>query len=177
MKEQTWVNPKVDRSIWPAGEWDNEPFDKVQWIDDATGLACLANRHARNGNWCGYVGVGPDHPWHGKSYNDVSTETNEYGPDVHGGLTYADECEKGTSPLGICHIPEPGTPEHLWWFGFDCSHCDDLSPQDMVYARDRGGCFARGPGEVYRSIGYVKSECRQLAAQIASARTSSVKHE
>lgn len=119
MKEQTWVNPKVDRSIWPAGEWDNEPFDKVQWVDDATGLACLANRHARNGNWCGYVGVGPDHPWHGKGYNDVSTEENEYGPNVHGGLTYADECEKGTSPLGICHMDEIPPGDKIYYAADD----------------------------------------------------------
>lgn len=175
MNEQTWVNPKIDRSPWPAGEWDKEPFDKVQWTDDATGLVCLARRNERNGNWCGYVGVAPGHPWHGKDYNDVrNVGTDDEYIDVHGGLTYADACDEGSAPLGICHIPEPGTPEHLFWFGFDCAHAWDRSPQDEVMARS-GYPFTRNADEFYRDIAYVKNECRKLAAQLASASDGSEK--
>lgn len=171
MNEQTWIDPKVDRSQWPAGDWDGEP-DKVQWTDEATGLVCLAKRNRHAGNWCGYVGVSPEHPWHGKGYSDLP----DYGPDVHGGLTYADACQEGTAPLGICHIPEPGTPEHLWWFGFDCHHSGDQTPLDHVRARG-GGIWQLCWDDHYQTLTYVKSECAKLAAQIAAATPSTPQSE
>lgn len=78
----------IDRAAlgWPSGEWDSEP-DKLQWPDEATGLPCLAVRHASLGHWCGYVGVPPEHPWAGHTY-DSDVEV-----DVHGGLTFADACQ------------------------------------------------------------------------------------
>lgn len=60
--------------------WDNEP-DKVQWIDPATDLDCLAVRNPI-GAWCGYVGVPNDHPYYGQPYDDIPVS-------VHGGLTFA----------------------------------------------------------------------------------------
>lgn len=33
---------------------------------------------------------------------------------VHGGLTYSDRCHDD-----ICHVPAPGEPDDVWWFGFD----------------------------------------------------------
>lgn len=56
------------RDPWPEGPWMDEP-DKVQWQDEATGLACLAVRGPL-GSWCGYVGVGKAHPLHGIGYGD-----------------------------------------------------------------------------------------------------------
>lgn len=165
MNEQTWIDSRVDRSEWPAGEWDGEP-DKVQWNDEATGFACIAKRQASSGHWCGYVGVEPGHPWHGKDYNDVRI-VNEDGdvdyPDVHGGLTYSDECQEGPPDQTVCHIPEPGKPEHLWWLGFDCHHSWDTSPRDIA----RDSMFWR-EGQ-YRSLAYVKHECRKLALQASRA--------
>ena len=164
MSEQTWIDPKCNRAGWPAGPWDHEP-DKVQWTDEATGLVCLAKRHPRSGHWCGYVGVEPGHQWHGKGYDDPAV-------DVHFGLTYADECQKDEKELGICHIPEPGKPEHLWWLGFDFAHCNDYSPQDAAYARDHGYPFTIHEGQSYKGLGYVKAQCAGLAAQIRSARSA-----
>jgi hypothetical protein len=84
--------------------------------------------------------------------------------DAHGGITFADACQKSDDPSkGICHLPEPGEPDNVWWFGFDCSHCDDLSPAYMT--RQSG---LRWYGE-YRDINYVKAEIRGLAQQLASA--------
>ena len=57
-----------DRGTWPAGPWTDEP-DKVVWVDEATGLDCMARRGG-GGAWCGYVGLKADHPWHGKGYSD-----------------------------------------------------------------------------------------------------------
>lgn len=75
----------VDKSKWERGVWDAEP-DKMQWLDEATGLPCLITRN-HGGAWCGYVGVPPEHPAHGKDYNDVDVS-------VHGGLTFANRCQK-----------------------------------------------------------------------------------
>src|SRR4051794_33398699 len=50
--------------------------------------------------------------------------------DVHGGITFASGCQKSSDPSrGVCHVPEDGRPDDVWWFGFDCAHCDDLSPK------------------------------------------------
>jgi hypothetical protein len=53
---------------------------------------------------------------------------------VHGGLTFADSCsdEVREDGGGICHIPYPGRPADVWWLGFDCAHCDDLSPAEAA---------------------------------------------
>ena len=93
--------------------------------------------------------------------------TNEY-PDVHGGLTFSGARHEADHPSrGICHVPNPGEPDHLWWLGFDCAHCDDASPLDYVYARDRGYPFSPVYG-TYKPLGYVKAECTKLAAQFSA---------
>ena len=130
---------------------------------------CLAKRNSRSGNWCGYVGVSDAHPWHGKGYNDLP----EYGPEVHGGLTFANSCQEGPPEQTICHIPAPGTPDHLWWFGFDCAHAWDYSPMDKVLEAERGYPFTVGHDETYKPLGYVKRECTSLARQIAAASAES----
>jgi hypothetical protein len=101
------------------------------------------------------VGVPPSHPLHGKDYMDDSVPD-----DVHGGLTFAAECHKADAPCrGICHIPAPGEPEHLWWFGFDCAHGGDIMP---VHHLPNFG------GETYRAVPYVKAEVASLARQLAA---------
>jgi hypothetical protein len=95
---------------------------------------------------------------------------DEY-PDVHGGLTYADACGHSDHPSrGICHIPAPGEPDGLWWFGFDCAHSGDWSPEDAVRERDRPeACWKNSWDARYRTLQYVKSNCARFATQIASA--------
>lgn len=137
-----------DRSRWPSGPWDDEP-DRLEWRHQ--GVPCLIQRHYQLGNWCGYAAVAPGHPWHGKNYEYVDA-------DAHGGLTYSDVCQ---SSFGICHIPQPGEPDNVWWLGFDCSHAWDLSPGMMR-------SFSM-PKDVYRDQAYVSSWTEQLAAQIIAA--------
>ncbi len=139
---------------WPKGPWDDEPT-KVQWSDEATGLPCLAVRHALLGQWCGYVGVPPEHPWAGRPYDDDAVNV-----DVHGGLTFAGPCHPGESEAtGICHVPEPGESENVWWLGFDCGHYRDSVPGLM-------SVLDRRPGDIYRTLKYVKHECARLAFQL-----------
>jgi hypothetical protein len=173
----------MDKSDWGPGAWQEEP-DKVQWPDEATGLPCLAVRNGM-GNWCGYVGVAVGHPWHGKDYGDaIGPCTDKCDPEyhwdhriesiieVHGGVTFADACQpREDESRGICHAPDMGEPDHVWWFGFDCGHSDDLSPAMM--ARERKSVFGEtryGSNwqPTYKALGYVRAEVAKLAQQLKS---------
>lgn len=160
MNEMQWTF--IDRSDWPSGEWDHEP-DKVQWTDEATGLVCLVHR-ARMGAWCGYVGMPPTHPLHGREYEGIDA-------DVHGGLTFADACDPQHDPVtgrGICHVPEPGEPDSLWWIGFDCAHSGDLSPGMHAQLQEIAPGLSMLWHAVYRNLAYARKQTRQLAQQIAA---------
>ncbi|RBB38888.1 hypothetical protein DPV79_16030 [Burkholderia reimsis] len=166
MNEQQWTF--VDRSDWESGEWDNEP-DKVQWTDEATRLVCMAHRGPM-GNWCGYVGVPPAHPLYAIDYSVVQDKAPI---DVHGGLTYAEHCQPNHDPItgrGVCHIPEPGEPDDLWWLGFDCGHAFDLQPglrARLKLMRDEFDLSFRTDFEQYRTLDYVRKQAAYLAAQLA----------
>src|SRR4051812_13771303 len=73
----------IDKTGWGDGPWQSEP-DKRQWHDEATGLACLIVRGPM-GALCGYVGLPPGHPWHGKEYHESRvfpcTETCDPAPE------------------------------------------------------------------------------------------------
>jgi len=147
----------IDRTGWESGPWDDEP-DRAEWVDETTGYPCLAKRN-HFGVWCGYVAVPPGHPLHGAGYDtpDVS---------VHGGLTYAAPCQAhgpDDADSAICHVPDPGEPEDVWWLGFDCGHWNDYHP-DFGADPFRDG--------TYRSLDYVRTECANLAAQLAEQATT-----
>lgn len=158
----------VDRTGWDAGPWDDEP-DRIQWTDEATGLPCLILRN-RHGAWCGYVGVALDHPWaRAELGSDIPA-------DIHGGVTYHAGCD-GDPQAGICHIPEPGQPDHAFWIGFDCQHAYDYAPGSAAREREympKHLCTTLGAdrfgGRVeYRDERYVRAEVRKLAAQAKGA--------
>lgn len=166
VEHKTWTT--IDKSAWGQGPWQHEP-DKEQWVDEATGYACLLKR-GPSGALCGYVGVPEGHPWHGSGYSPGFHAEDGQGlspalklldeVEVHGGLTYADTCQEGPESETICHVPGPGEPEPLWWFGFDCAHAWDITPK---YDRGLHG------DSVYRTVEYVKAECAGLAKQAAAA--------
>jgi len=160
MQERSWTY--LDRSRWAQGEWDSEP-DKIQFQDVATGLPCLVVRN-QGGALCGYVGVIEGHPFFAVPYSTCPQGCDSYcdhSPeallDVHGGITFADFCSPygPEGERGICHVPEAGEPDRVYWFGFDCAHCDDVSP---AYDFSHVGH--------YKSVTYVQAECRRLAAQL-----------
>lgn len=91
--------------------------------------------------------------------------------EVHGGLTYSGFCQENVDEgEGICHIPAPGRPANVFWFGFDCSHLGDLSPGDLARAQEEGFQYPftdpRARGEEYRDMDYVKAEVTRLAKQL-----------
>jgi hypothetical protein len=115
----------ADKSNWLEGPWKHE-LDHV--VFEHAGVPCILHRGG-GGNWCGYAAVPPGHPYHGLHYDTVYEKECELGvPDdlrvnVHGGLTYAEACGGH-----ICHVPKPGEPDNVWWFGFDFGHAYDVSP-------------------------------------------------
>lgn len=155
---------------WGSGPWQHEP-DKMSWTDPDTDLPCLIVRNP-GGALCGYVGVEPGHPWHGISYGEHIGEScgaewcYEHTPegiiDVHGGITYSGPCaHSDDEAVGICHVPDPGRSDDVWWFGFDCAHYMDLCPGDIT---SRQIPIA---GETYRDVPYVQNEVRKMARQLA----------
>lgn len=158
MTEQTWTHPNraEEHGLTTPGPWDDEP-DKVQWVDDATDLDCLAVRN-HSGAWCGYVGLPPGHVAldHDFLYGEVS---------VHGGITYGPRpCdEEAPEGHGICHVPLPGREPDVSWVGFDCSHYFDLSPKDVAR-----GWQPLDDGAVYRDLPYVRVQVAEMAKQLAT---------
>ena len=154
MKPMQWST--VDKSTWGSGPWQDEP-DKMQWTDEATGLPCLVVRN-RFGALCGYVGVPVGHPMHGLGCDDG------VGPNLecHGGLTFAGPCADASENLAqtICHVPEAGEADAVWWLGFDCNHGGDFAPK---MASEFKFAF---PSQEYRTLSYVQDECQHLARQL-----------
>lgn len=153
---------------------------KIEVVEfEASGLPCRAVE-ASLGYWCGYVGIGKNHPWHGMNYDsDVkvpdSVRDRAVDPDKVGAINLlasvgrAEAISNGIMPIvlaidvhgGITFSDNQcgGNPKNgLWWFGFDCAHSGDAnSPEDE----------ARGRG-TYRTLDYVKSECAAMANQLAA---------
>jgi hypothetical protein len=143
-----------DRAKWPSGPWDHEP-DKIQW-KTASGLPGLIVRSSL-GALCGYAAVPPSHPYWGHYYDDVPVS-------VHGGLTYGAQCDGS-----ICHVPEPGEPDDVFWFGFDCSHSGDMVPGILALDKKlglRGFAEAFGTSSEYRDVAYVRAQVERLAIQL-----------
>lgn len=72
----------------------------------------------------------------------------------------------------ICHVPAPGEPDDIWWFGFDCAHAGDRMPGMEAALRSIGGRSLPHCGDVYRDLAYVKAECASLARQLADRSAS-----
>lgn len=156
------------------------------WVTDAGLRAQVVMTQYRHR--CGYVGVPEGHPLHGVGYSQTCPslrpltgeepighrgaisvfcmaasgdipQTPEAVFDVHGSLTFAD------------HGREGGTLDPaLWWFGFDCAHCDDAPAPEFI-AQQRAAYpdkpyMWRDYGGVHRTLDYCVEHCESLARQI-----------
>lgn len=175
---------KIDRTGWPKGEWDNEP-DAETWVDKMTGYECKILRSDVSGAWCGYVGVTEKHPWFGKSYgDDVPVPKNildrtinldEVGV-INVFLAVLSDKERKPGHMEIscaidCHggitFSNKQKASKLWYFGFDCGHCDDYPPAMVATLNSIGsdGALLFGRG-TYRNMNYVKLNVTHMAEQL-----------
>lgn len=134
---------KLER--WGEGPWLDEP-DWIEWRE--MGLQCLMRRTPL-GTWCGYVGLPSWHPWHGCERGEIRAE-------IHGGVTFAAPADAG-----------------LWWVGFDCGHCFDVTPllckQLPGYMTGLADMVPDAFTPRYRDVSYVVREVNELARQCSEA--------
>lgn len=155
----------LDKSEWGEGLWQEEP-DRAEWrIGSFVGLAL---RHQEYGFWCGYLGVPPGHAWHGSELGD------DIDPAVHGGVTFAAQCMEDERPQRerVCHVPQPGESDAVWWLGFDCHHMMDLAPGWAVAMKKAIPDWQEAPFETnkqYRDLKYVFAELLGMAMVASEA--------
>lgn len=125
--------------------WETEP-DSIDF--EAEGLRC-AMRRSRNSSWCGYVGIGPEHPLFGLPTNHPLKLPRAWferrrGFEGAGMMDIFMFAIGGKELLEACPISlafqvhggvnwaqdsVPGQPpDGRWWFGFDCAHAGDYVP-------------------------------------------------
>jgi hypothetical protein len=156
--EATMLTPEQKLEQWGVGPWLHED-DRIEWY--AHGLPCLMTR-ALTGHLCGYVAVPPGHALHGKDPDCLRVRQII----VHGGINYAKACSRL-----VCHVPRPGEPDNVWWFGFDCMHGHDYVPATMhafapVFDMPS---VSRRHGLTYRDVPFVRAHINLLAMQLAAA--------
>lgn len=156
----------IDKSEWGDGPWQNEP-DKIQWTDEATGYPCLIVRQQYFGHLCGYVGVPEGHPYFKKPFHDVHLDSG------HGSVNFSESCDEKNPEQHVCHVPAPGEPDLVWWFGFDCGHFQDASPAKSAREREMGIFHLLHSDDLpdymrerYRDVPYVSACCAELAAEL-----------
>lgn len=153
-------------------------FDEPDFYDGcAFGLPLHMRRNPAKA-WCGYVGVPNSHPFSGKNSSDrVACDRSnilikDQSPialfceafkeddgctaldillDCPGGVTWANS-----------QVPWGGLKGY-WYFGFDCSHYNDLSPKDIIQEMAEGTSWREG---TYRDFDFVLRACRKLAEQL-----------
>jgi len=142
--------------------------------DTMNGFKIMARRNWSKA-WCGYAGVSEIHPLFGKGYDEripvpdrgavtidkvslLTTVCEALHEDdgqvslaalinVHGGITYAGD--KWPADDG------------LWYFGFDCSHYNDLTPRN-VFDSFSDGIWRFDTEAKYRTLDFVKAELETL---------------
>lgn len=85
----------------------------------------------------------------------------------HGGITFAGGGKNSSYPI----------ESDLWWFGFDCGHCDDGKELELAYERFPNYRKSLSmqieieskfhiDGLIVRTEEYVAEECKKLAEQL-----------
>ena len=181
-----------DRRNWAAGPWDREP-DRKEWRHE-TGIPCLIVRGPM-GALCGYAGVAPGHPWHGKDYSDAVEVPKEIVereldsgtlPIISMVCADAEEIKAGRCPIDlavdvhggitysggcsdhICHTPAEGETDNIWWFGFDCGHAGDVMPAHDATLRGLGMRPLSFRDDTYRDLAFVTEQTDRLAGGLAA---------
>jgi hypothetical protein len=152
-----------NKSEWGPGPWDGEP-DRVFWVHN--GLVCMILR-GPVGALCGYVGVPPGHPMFG--LEDAALYDGPCAIDQpHGGITWTGELP-GDEVSFLCDLAVGGQPLELasyWYFGFDCGHAGDVSPELHKLKRQRRNA---GDNEVALALQKAGFDPRETADPMVTA--------
>lgn len=112
------------------------------WEAEIEGYFCCARRNNAKA-WCGYVRVPVEHPM---IPND--------NLDCHGGITWSQSM-----------APWMSEEDKGWfWYGFDCSHYLDLTPEQVFKSTIERDDFYSD--YTYRTLEYVKQNVTELAHQL-----------
>lgn len=143
---------------------------------DYKGYRCVVVMQTM-GHRCGYVGIPKEHPLYNTFYGDYLDIKKDERVQIdayfscHGGITFSDG--------GVCS--DYPIKSDLWWFGFDCSHYNDIPDyqeakrifreadvifQRLSIAEDLEKEHPNTIGQV-RSLDFVVSECIKLAEQLS----------
>lgn len=167
----TWKWKPEEKQAWPKGEWTDEP-DKIQWLSD-TGLVCLIVRNQIMGSLCGYVGIDETHPLFGLQWDNNDLPFRLIS--LRWPITYSGFCQKGCPPdKGICHQPEPGEPDQVWWFGFAADCWTDVAPYlyDIMLSssprNEQSYSYLLSNGAGYRNVDAIAEEVEKLSVQLAA---------
>lgn len=123
----------IDRSGWGEGPWDGEP-DYLEKDLEGGWKYCIIRQP--RGHLCGYVIVPEGHRLRGLSWESLSSI------EVHWGLTFSGPMRR---------YPD------VWAFGFDCAHCEDMTPSDKRFWDTTG---------TYRDVAFAEKECESLLSQL-----------
>ena len=107
------------------------------------GFDCKIKRNQSLSFLCGYVRLPEGHKFYKQHYNDIDV-------DVHGSLTYSQQ------------------ENDQWVVGFDCGHCFDLCPFEIMVNDDSPYGFMQSgvSSGTYRTMEYVESEIKKLVDQL-----------
>jgi len=156
----------------------------------AYGLPIALRRNLQKA-WCGYVGIPSSHPHFNLSYSEEilygDWELRQVGGKSPMTLLITAmkiDSIKETSKISLDAIYDaPGgltysgadwpteVPKGYWWFGFDCSHYDDITPRE-VFQSFSGYPYSLKPEGEYRTLEYVLTACRKLASRLSDFSSS-----
>ena len=171
-------------NIFDTPQWKVlQPFfkerDFLDGEEEGLVIRCRRNRFKA---WCGYVGVPEGHSLFGKGYSERvpvpsrgSLKIKDQSPIAL--MIEAMHEDDGCVSLDV-FLDAPGgitysgknwpAADGLWYFGFDCSHYNDLSPQDIIMSFGDYPFDIELDGErTYKDLVFVETATRKLAQQIA----------
>ena len=122
--------------------WPPGPWDKEPDTDQWVDADTGYKCHARRGPMGAWCGY-VELP---ADHPDAGVNYNDMEVQVHGGLTYSDGC----------------------MFGFDCAHWNDIAPVMLLLRPE--SYLTRNMGEEYRTLEYVRDQCKELARQFYERR-------